>query len=60
MWADVLTKPDSGGLFWEDRSVLMNCPVNHENNGEFDEASDKNKSEAFILTKIGGSWIKVQ
>ena len=42
MWADVLTKPKSGRLFWEDRSVLMNCPVNYVDNGEFDEATDGN------------------
>ena len=30
MWADLPTKPKSGSLFYyEDRSVLMNCPVNY-------------------------------
>ena len=36
MWADVLTKSKSGRLFLEDRSVLVNCPVNYVDNGEFD------------------------
>ena len=29
IWANVLTEPKSGRLFLEDRSVLMNCPVNY-------------------------------
>jgi hypothetical protein len=60
MWADVLTKPKSGRLFWEDRSVLMNCPVHYVDNGEFDEDSDENKPEAFVFAKIGGSRINVR
>ena len=59
MWAYALTKPKSGRLFWEDRSVLMNCPVQYVDNGKFDEDSDENKPEAFIFIKIGGSRIKV-
>ena len=59
MWADVLTKPKSDRLFLEDRSVLINCPVNYVDNGEFDKASDENKPDQFILTKIKGSRIKV-
>ena len=59
MWADVLTKPKSGRLLWEGRSVLVNYPVHYVDNGEFDKASDKKKLEAFIFTKIGGSQIKV-
>ena len=43
----------------EDRSVFMNCPVNYVDNGEFDKASDENKPEEFIFTKIGGSHVKV-
>ena len=60
IWADVLTMPKSGCPFLEDRSVLMNCPVNYVDNNEFDEASDKNKLEEFVFTKVGGSHIKVQ
>ena len=60
MWADVLTKPKSGRLFWEDRSVLMNCPVQYVDNGGFNEDSDEDKPEAFIFAKIGGSRIKVR
>ena len=59
-YGHVLTRPKSGRLFLEDRSVLINCPVNYVDNGEFDKASDENKSDEFILTKIRGSQIKVQ
>ena len=59
MWANVLTKPKSGRLCWEDISVLVNFPVHYVDHGDFDEASDENKPEAFIFTKIGGSQIKV-
>ena len=59
MWADVLTEPKSGRLFLEDRSVLMNCPVNYVENREFDKASDEHKPEEVILTKTGSSYIKV-
>ena len=52
VWVDVLTKPKSGRLSLDDRSVLMNCPVHHVDNDEFDEASDKNKPEDLIFTKV--------
>ena len=59
MWADVLTRPKSGRLFLDDRSVLMNCPANYVDNGEFDKESDENKPDQFIPTKIEGSRTKV-
>ena len=59
MWADVLTEPKSGRLILEDRSVLMNHPVNYVDSGDFDEASDENKPEEFMFTTTGGSRKKV-
>ena len=60
MWTNVLTKSKSGRLFLEEKSVLMNCPVNYVDTGEFDEASGENRPDQFILTKIGGSPNKVR
>ena len=60
MLADVLTEPKSGRLFWEDRSVLVNCPVHYVDNSEFDQDSDENKPEAFVFAKTGGSRINVR
>ena len=53
IWTDLPTKPKSGRLFYEDRSVHMNCLVNYVNGGEFDKDSDRNKPEEFILSKVG-------
>ena len=58
MWADVLTKPKSGRLFWEDRSVLMNCPVNYVDNREFDKASDKISQRLSFSPKSGAPTSK--
>ena len=60
IWANVLTKPKSGRLFLEDRSVLMNCPVNYVDNGEFDKASDEHKPEEFTFTTTWGSHKEVR
>ena len=29
MWADVLTKPLQGHLFWQMRAILINCPIDY-------------------------------
>ncbi len=34
MWADVLTKPKQGSPFCLDRSILMNIPINYDNDIE--------------------------
>jgi hypothetical protein len=34
MWADVLTKPQQGGPFCLDRSILMNIPINYNKDVE--------------------------
>ena len=34
MWADILTKPLQGLAFRTMRAVLMNCPINYEDEEE--------------------------
>ncbi len=31
MWADILTKPKQGGPLRLDRSILLNIPINYDN-----------------------------
>ena len=46
------------GYSLEDRSIIMNCPVNYMDNGEFDEASYENKPDEFTFARVGAPTSK--
>lgn len=41
MWCDVLTKPKQGLAFRRDRAMLMNCPVDWEDDGSHDPVNEE-------------------
>ena len=55
MWAEILTKPEQGATFQWDTKMLMNVPI------DYDDELEKRNAHPHLLPKLGkemSKWMK--